>query len=48
MDDYYTHSISITLTERYPHGKQAERWGDDRARYAAIECAKAIEAQAPT
>ena len=27
---------------------QAERWSDDRARYAAIECAKAIEAQAPT
>lgn len=27
---------------------QAERWGDDRARYAALECAKAIEAQVPT
>ena len=25
MDDYYTHSISITLTERYPHGKQVEQ-----------------------
>ena len=27
---------------------QADRWADDRARYAAIECAKAIEAQVPT
>jgi hypothetical protein len=27
---------------------QAERWEDDRARYAALECAKAIESQVPT
>ena len=27
---------------------QADRWADDRSRYAAIECAKAIEAQVPT
>ena len=28
--------------------REAERWSDDRARYAAIECAKVIEAQVPT
>lgn len=27
---------------------QAERWDDDRARYAALECVKAIESQVPT
>ena len=26
MDDYYnTHSITIQIVERYPHGKQAEQ-----------------------